>query len=109
MSAGAVSALQVQDLEASRAARCQSVSSQVRLLGSSPGSQTGALRDVSRAVTVIIAAVVPVWRERAVHGVYLARRIDGLITFAEGRNVPELWCGLCNQFVVEGSQQASEL
>ncbi|MET9229164.1 hypothetical protein [Lentzea sp. NPDC003310] len=58
MSAGAVSTLQVQDLEASSAGRCQSVSSQIRLLGPFPGSQTGVLRDVSRAVTVIIAAVV---------------------------------------------------
>lgn len=58
MSANAVSAPQVQNLEASPAAWCQSVSSQVRLLGPFPGSQTGAIRDVSRAVTVIIAAVV---------------------------------------------------
>jgi hypothetical protein len=58
MSVDAVSALQMQDLEASPAARYQSVSSQGRLLGPFPGSQTVALRDVSRAVTVITAAVV---------------------------------------------------
>lgn len=34
------------------------MSSQVRVLGPVPGSQSGILRDVSRAVTVIMAAVV---------------------------------------------------
>jgi hypothetical protein len=58
MSANAVSAPHVQDPGASLAGQCRSVSSQVRDLGPVSGSQSGILQDVSRAVTVIIAAVV---------------------------------------------------
>lgn len=48
MSASAVSAPQVQAFEASPVARCQSVSSQVRLLGPVTGSQPGILQDASQ-------------------------------------------------------------
>ncbi|RAS59214.1 hypothetical protein C8D87_11574 [Lentzea atacamensis] len=58
MSASAVSARQVQGPEATPAARCQPVSSQVSVLGPVTGSHSGVLQDVSRAVTVIIAVVV---------------------------------------------------
>jgi hypothetical protein len=60
MSASAVSALQVQDLEASHAAQAQSVSSQVGLLGpasGSPGAVSGLLQDAARAAIVIMANV----------------------------------------------------
>lgn len=58
MSAGAVAALQLQGLDGPPVVGCHSVSSQGSLLGPVSGSRSGVPQDASRAVTVIIAAVV---------------------------------------------------
>lgn len=58
MSAGAVPAPQVQEAEGQTIVPRHPLSSQDRVLGPVSGSHSGALQDVPRAVTVIIAALV---------------------------------------------------
>ncbi len=58
MSADAISTRQIQEAEAQPVVPCRPVSLQARDLGPVPGSHSGVLQDVTRAVTSTIATVV---------------------------------------------------